>query len=121
MEGNLLSRLDAKGQLTRYWYDNLGQQRGVDYPDGASQQASLNDFLTTALGPNDVRLRYDDLGRVVQREDVGGVTELQYDGVSGRITLEDTTNATHLSLVKKCSGPLMPMASSINSLSGTVK
>jgi RHS repeat-associated protein len=66
--GNLLSKVDCKGQTTTYYYDALNRLTRKYYQDGS-----------------DVNFTYDALGRLTQAVDATGTYGLSYDNL-GRLT-----------------------------------
>ena len=92
ISGRLISRKDKKNILTKYWYDNIGRMRGVDYPD-PTQKSNLSDFISTAREGMDIRYTFDFLGRRTKMEDITGTNSYSYETVSSRIILENGQNA----------------------------
>lgn len=101
--GDLATLTDANGTRTTLTYDDRGLPASVDSPDSGRRTSEYNAFgeLVTqrdAASPaNVIRLGYDQLGRLVQRDDAGqGTTTWEYNGVAG----------PQLGLPSRVTGPL---------------
>ncbi|MEO8223873.1 MAG: FG-GAP-like repeat-containing protein, partial [Gammaproteobacteria bacterium] len=88
--GELASITDANGARTTLSYDDRGLQVVVDSPDSGRRTSDYNAFgelasqADAATPANVIRFNYDQLGRLVQRNDAGqGLTNWEFHVASG--------------------------------------
>jgi YD repeat-containing protein len=97
--GNLHKVTDARGNITRHWYDAIDRQIATEYhwivPDNPSAQnpGEVFDYYpdgrllaSTDANDNTTVLIYDAIGRLTRKEyNDGTATDLTYDGSGNRI------------------------------------
>ena len=87
------SRLDAKGQLVTYVYDNVGRKLNQQYSDGTRATMTYDAAgrrLTLADGTGTTTYSYDELGRAKSATDTNAKTvTYTYDAVGNRSLLLD--------------------------------
>jgi RHS repeat-associated protein len=101
--GELASVTDPNGTRTTLAYDERGLPVTVDSPDTGRRTSDYNAFgelqsqADAATPANVLRFTYDQLGRLVQRDDAGqGLSTWEFHGTSGPL----------LGLPKRVTGPL---------------
>jgi YD repeat-containing protein len=88
--GNLLSILDAKGQLTQYTYDELDRLTSITYGDGTTDgftYDALGNLLTMTDGQGTTTYTYDAVGQLRTEDSprTRGVIQYDYDPVGDLI------------------------------------
>ena len=88
--GDLARITDPNGTRTSLGYDERGFRTVVDSPDSGRRTSDFNAFgelvaQSDAASPaNVIRMTYDDLGRLVQRDDAGqGITTWSFNSTAG--------------------------------------
>jgi RHS repeat-associated protein len=99
--GNVLTRSDAAGRITRYAYDALNRLTTLTAPDGGITRYAydVEGNLATVTDPRGLitRYEYNGFGEVTKRTSPDtGVTSYTYD-VAGRVSTETRANGSVIS------------------------
>lgn len=98
----LLSVRDARGNVTRYSYDQQGNLLGITYPDGHSENLSYDAEGNLVVGVNrrnqTVQYTYNSLGLVTRKQFPDGTAaELTYDARGNLLTAVDSNSSVSFS------------------------
>jgi RHS repeat-associated protein len=115
--GLLSSITDARGKLTTFSYDEVGQLRELTYPLGQKKSFGyyLNRNLKSITTPNGdlIRFSYDDAGQLREKHLPEGIVSYDYDD-TGNLTYADN-GASVIDLLYDLAGRLRHAKTSLSS------